>query len=109
MNDENGDNSSRGATMGEEAPKPKPRPVLLKSLRAVLELLQPLEPQAAADLRTCMRSVLSDPRATTMSLEAFYAFASALESVAYSQSPETGDKVRSIIKNMIIDHGGDSS
>lgn len=75
--------------------------VPLKSFRPLLELVQPLEEKEADNLRGYMRSLLPHPRATHMPLERFYAFASAVESIAYRRGPEVGDEARKIIYKLI--------
>ncbi len=75
--------------------------VALKSFRPLLEIVQPLEEKEAENLRGYMRSLLPHPRATHMPLERFYAFASAVESIAYRRGSETGDEARRIIYRLI--------
>ncbi len=75
--------------------------VPLKSFRPLLELVQPLEEKEAENLRGYMRSLLPHPRATHMPLERFYAFASAVESIAYRRGPEAGDEARRVIYRLI--------
>lgn len=75
--------------------------VALKSFRSLLELVQPLEEREAENLRVYMRSLLPHPRATHMPLERFYAFASAVESLAYRRGEEFGEESRRIIYRMI--------
>lgn len=75
--------------------------VPLKSFRPLLELVQPLEEKESENLRGYMRSLLPHPRATHMPLERFYAFASAVESIAYRRGPEVGDEARRVIYRLI--------
>lgn len=75
--------------------------VALKSFRPLLEIVQPLEEKEAENLRGYMRSLLPHPRATHMPLESFYAFASAVESIAYRRGAEVGDEARRIIYRLI--------
>jgi hypothetical protein len=75
--------------------------VPLKSFRPLLELVHPLEEKEAENLRGYMRSLLPHPRATHMPLERFYAFASAVESIAYRRGPEIGDEARKVIYKLI--------
>jgi hypothetical protein len=75
--------------------------VPLKSFRPLLELVQPLEEKEADNLRGYMRSLLPHPRATHMPLERFYAFASAVESIAYRRGAEAGDEARRVIYRLI--------
>jgi hypothetical protein len=48
-----------------------------------------------------MRSLLPNPKATHMSIERFYAFASAIESIAQRRSSEVGDRARRAIHQLI--------
>jgi hypothetical protein len=75
--------------------------ISLKSMRPLLELIQPLEEPEAENLRGYMRSLLPHPRATHMPLERFYAFASAIEAIAYRRGTEPGDEARRIIYRLI--------
>ena len=75
--------------------------VALRSFRPLLEIVQPLEEKEAENLRGYMRSLLPHPRATHMPLERFYAFASAVESIAYKRGAEVGDEARRIIYRLI--------
>lgn len=75
--------------------------VALKAFRPLLEIVQPLEEKEAENLRGYMRSLLPHPRATHMPLERFYAFASAVESIAYRRGSEAGDEARRIIYKLI--------
>lgn len=75
--------------------------VALKSFRPLLEIIQPLEEKEAENLRGYMRSLLPHPRATHMPLERFYAFASAVEAIAYRRGSEVGDEARRIIYRLI--------
>lgn len=75
--------------------------VALRSFRPLLEIVQPLEEKEAENLRGYMRSLLPHPRATHMPLERFYAFASAVESIAYKRGTEVGDEARRIIYRLI--------
>ncbi|MBY0357805.1 MAG: hypothetical protein K2W82_07370 [Candidatus Obscuribacterales bacterium] len=75
--------------------------ISLKSFRTLLEIVQPLEEKESQNLRGYMRSLLPHPRATHMPLERFYAFASAVESIAYRRSTEVGDEARRMIYKLI--------
>jgi hypothetical protein len=75
--------------------------VSLKSLRALLDIVQPLSEKETNNLRGYMRSLLPHPKATHMSIERFYAFASAIESIAQRRSGEVGDKARRAIHQLI--------
>jgi hypothetical protein len=75
--------------------------VQLKSFLPLLELIKPLEYKEATNLRGYMRSLLPHPKATHMPLERFYAFASAVESIADRRGPEIGDEARKIIYKLI--------
>jgi hypothetical protein len=75
--------------------------VSLRSLRGLLEIVQPLSEKESNNLRGYMRSLLPHPRATHMSIERFYAFASAIESIAQRRSAEVGDRARRGIHQLI--------
>jgi len=75
--------------------------VPLKSLRTLLEAIQPLTDKETENLRGYMRSLLPHPRATHMPIDRFYAFASAVESIAHTRGPEVGDQSRRAIYRLI--------
>ena len=75
--------------------------VALKAFRPLLEIVQPLEEKEAENLRSYMRSLLPHPRATHMPLDRFYAFASAVESIAFRRGNDVGDEARRIIYRLI--------
>lgn len=75
--------------------------VPIKSLRSLLEVIQPLNEKETENLRGYMRSLLPHPRATHMPIDRFYAFASAIESIAHRRGPEVGDQTRRIIYRLI--------
>lgn len=75
--------------------------VSLKALRPLLDIVQPLTEKEQNNLRGYMRSLLPNPRATHMSLERFYAFASAIESIAQRRSRDVGDRARRAIHQLI--------
>ena len=75
--------------------------VSLKSLRTLLDIVQPLSEKETNNLRGYMRSLLPHPRSTHMSIERFYAFASAIESIAQRRSAEVGDRARRAIHQLI--------
>lgn len=75
--------------------------VSLKSLKPLLDIVQPLSEKEGNNLRGYMRSLLPHPKATYMSIERFYAFASAIESIAQRRSSEVGDKARRAIHQLI--------
>lgn len=75
--------------------------VSLRSLRPLLEIVQPLSEKESNNLRGYMRSLLPHPKATHMSIERFYAFASAIESIAQRRSSEVGDRARRTIHQLI--------
>ena len=60
--------------------------VPLKSLKQLIAILQPLSEKETNNLRGYMRSLLPHPKATHISIERFYAFASAIESIAQRRS-----------------------
>jgi hypothetical protein len=75
--------------------------IAIKSFRQLLEVIQPLTDKETENLRNYMRSLLPHPRATHMSIDRFYAFASAVESIAHRRGPEVGDQARRIIYRLI--------
>jgi hypothetical protein len=75
--------------------------VSLRALRPLLDIVQPLTDKEQTNLRGYMRSLLPNPRATHMPLERFYAFASAIESIAQRRSREVGDRARKAIHQLI--------
>lgn len=75
--------------------------VPLKSIRQVLEAIQPLNDRESDNLRGYMRSLLPHPLATHMPVDRFYAFASAIESIAQRRGPEVADQTRRIIYRLI--------
>ncbi len=75
--------------------------VALKSFRPLLEIVQPLEEKEAENLRGYMRSLLPHQRATHMPIERFYAFASAIESIAFRRGDESGEEARQTIYRII--------
>lgn len=79
--------------------------VPLKAFRPLLEVAQPLDRQEAEGLRNYMKTLLLNPSDTYMLLERFYAFASAVESIAYKRGEEKGEEARTIIYAIIRKHG----
>ena len=78
------------------------RPLIsIKSLKALLDILTPITDKEANNLRGYLRSLLPHPKATHLSIERFYAFASAIESIAQRRSPEVGDRARRAIHVLI--------
>jgi len=75
--------------------------VSLRSLRPLLDIVQPMTEKETTNLRGYMRSLLPNPRATHMSIDRFYAFASAIESIAQRRSREVGDRARRAIHQLI--------
>jgi len=75
--------------------------VSLRALRPLLEIVQPLSEKESNNLRGYMRSLLPHPKATHMSIDRFYAFASAIESIAQRRSSEVGDRARRAIHQLI--------
>ena len=75
--------------------------VSIKALKPLLDLLNPLTEKEGNNLRGYLRSLLPHPKATHLSLERFYAFASAIESMAQRRSPQTGEKARRAIHMLI--------
>jgi hypothetical protein len=78
------------------------RPLIsIKALKPLLDILTPISEKEANNLRGYLRSLLPHPKATHLSIERFYAFASAIESIAQRRSPEVGDKARRAIHMLI--------
>lgn len=75
--------------------------VSIKSLKPLLEILGDLSEKESNNLRGYLRSLLPHPKATHLSIERFYAFASAIESIAQRRSPEVGDRARRAIHMLI--------
>src|SRR5579875_30895 len=75
--------------------------VPIKALRQLLEIVQPLSEKEIENLRGYMRSLLPHPKATHMPIDRFYAFASAIESIAHRRGPEVGDQTRRVIYRLI--------
>ncbi len=75
--------------------------VSLKALRSLLDIVHPLSDKEATNLRGYMRSLLPHPKATHIPLERFYAFATAIESIAQRRSQEVGDKARKAIHDVV--------
>ncbi|MBU6451274.1 MAG: hypothetical protein KGS72_05825 [Cyanobacteria bacterium REEB67] len=75
--------------------------VSIKALKPLLDILTPISEKEANNLRGYLRSLLPHPKATHLSIERFYAFASAIESIAQRRSPEVGDRARRAIHTLI--------
>jgi len=75
--------------------------VPLKSFRQLMDPLQPLSDKETENLRVYMRSLLPHPKATHMPIDRFYAFASAVESIAHRRGPEVGEQTRRAIYRLI--------
>ena len=75
--------------------------VPLKSLKQLISILQPLSDKETNNLRGYMRSLLPHPKATHISIERFYAFSSAIESIAQRRSDEVGELARRTIQSVI--------
>ena len=75
--------------------------VSIKALKQLLDILTQISEKEANNLRGYMRSLLPHPKATHISIERFYAFASAIESIAQRRSPEVGDRARRAIHTLI--------
>lgn len=75
--------------------------VSIKTLKPLLDILSPLSDKESNNLRGYLRSLLPHPKATHLSIERFYAFASAIESIAQRRSPEVGDRARRAIHVLI--------
>ena len=77
--------------------------VAMKFLKSLLNFVQPLEDNEAENLRGYMRALLPHPRATHVPLERFYAFASAVEAIAYRRGEAAGDEAKKFIYKCIRD------
>lgn len=75
--------------------------VSLKGVRPLINMLNPLSENEENNLRGYLRSLLPHQRATHLSIERFYAFASAIESIAQRRGKEVGDKARKAIQELI--------
>lgn len=75
--------------------------VSLKGVRPLINMLNPLSENEENNLRGYLRSMLPHPRATHLSIERFYAFASAIESIAQRRGKEIGDFARKSIQELI--------
>lgn len=75
--------------------------VSLKAIRPLIAMLNPLSEKEEKNLRGYLRSLLPHPRATHLSIERFYAFASAIESIAQRRSDEVGDRTRKAIQELV--------
>lgn len=75
--------------------------VSLKGIRPLINMLNPLSENEENNLRGYLRSLLPHQRATHLSIERFYAFASAIESIAQRRGKEVGDKARKAIQELI--------
>ena len=75
--------------------------VSLKGVRPLINMLNPLSENEENNLRGYLRSLLPHQRATHLSIERFYAFASAIESIAQRRGKEVGDQARKAIKELI--------
>jgi hypothetical protein len=73
----------------------------VNSLGPLFEIVQPLEEREAESLRGYLNNLLPHPQASHIPLDRFYAFASAVESMAYRRGPDRGDEARKIIFRMI--------
>ncbi len=78
------------------------RPLIsIKMLKPLLAILEPLTEKESNNLRGYLRSLLPHPKATHLSIERFYAFASAIESIAQRRSVEVGERARRAIHTLI--------
>ena len=75
--------------------------ISLKAMRTLIAIVQPLSEQETKNLRGYMKSLLPHPKATHISIERFYAFSSAIESIAQRRSNEVGEKARKTIHALI--------
>lgn len=78
------------------------RPLIaIKLLKHLLAILEPLTEKESNNLRGYLRSLLPHPKATHLSIERFYAFASAIESIAQRRSTDVGERARRAIHALI--------
>jgi len=75
--------------------------VSLKGVRPLINMLNPMSDNEENNLRGYLRSLLPHQRATHLSIERFYAFASAIESIAQRRGQEVGDQARKAIQELI--------
>lgn len=71
--------------------------VPLKTIRALVDFVKPLDEWEEAHLAGYMKSLLPHIQASHMPLERFYAFASALESIADRRGAQRGDGIRKLL------------
>ncbi len=75
--------------------------VSLKTVRPLINMLEPLNEKEENNLRGYLRSLLPHQRATHLPIERFYAFATAIESIAQRRGTTTGDKARQAIQDLV--------
>ncbi len=75
--------------------------VSLKAIRPLINMLNPMNEKEETNLRGYLRSLLPHPRATHLSIERFYAFASAIESIAQRRGQSVGDQARKAIQELV--------
>jgi len=75
--------------------------VSLKGIRPLINMLNPMSEKEETNLRGYLRSLLPHQRATHLSIERFYAFASAIESIAQRRGQEVGDQARKAIQELV--------
>lgn len=75
--------------------------VPLTELRRLVDFVKPLEEKEKENLIAYRKSLLPHPHASHMPLERFYAFASAVESIAHRKGVDHGDECRKLIYQTI--------
>lgn len=75
--------------------------ISLKAIRPLIDIVQPLTEKETNNLRGYMKSLLPHPKATHISIERFYAFSSAIESIAQRRSGDVGERARKTIRALI--------
>ncbi len=75
--------------------------VSLKAIRPLINMLNPMNEKEETNLRGYLRSLLPHPRATHLSIERFYAFASAIESIAQRRGQAVGEQARKAIQELV--------
>ncbi|MCA9801847.1 MAG: DUF4388 domain-containing protein [Cyanobacteria bacterium HKST-UBA02] len=86
----------RGGVLAYQTPM-----ISLKAIRPLIDIVQPLSEKETNNLRGYMKSLLPHPKATHISIERFYAFSSAIESIAQRRSGDVGERARKTIRALI--------
>ncbi len=75
--------------------------VSLKTVRPLITMLEPLTEKEENNLKGYLRSLLPHQRATHLPIERFYAFATAIESIAQRRGTTVGDRARKAIQDLV--------